>query len=116
MASAQHDALVDFLKEVPFFSEVEKPSLRELCKNSNQETFGKKGRIIEKGDQGDSMYVILKGRVKVHDKDHIFGSLSQGECFGEYALIDAKPRSVSVSAEEETTLLRIEASHFCINF
>ena len=112
MASVPQDELVDFLKEVPFFSEVGKTSLLQLCKNSNQENFGKNGRIIEKGDLGDSMYVILRGRVKVHDKAHVFGTLSQGECFGEYALIDAKPRSVSVSAEEETTLLKIEASHF----
>ncbi|MEZ4808944.1 MAG: sigma 54-interacting transcriptional regulator [Allomuricauda sp.] len=112
MTSTRLRELVDFLKEVPFFSEVEKVSLLELCRNSEEEHFGKTHRIIEKGDVGDGMYVILEGKVKVHDKEHRYGSLSKGECFGEYALLDQKPRSVSVTAEEDTTLLKIKSSHF----
>ena len=112
MTSTRLRELVDFLKEVPFFSEVEKVSLLELCKNSDEEYFGKNHRIIEKGEVGDGMYVILEGKVKVHDKEHRYASLSQGECFGEYALLDQKPRSVSVTAEEDTTLLKIKSSHF----
>ncbi|RIV42203.1 sigma 54-interacting transcriptional regulator [Flagellimonas pelagia] len=112
MTSAQLMAMVDFLKEVPLFSEVEKISLLELCKESKEELFLKNHRIIQKGEVGDGMYLILKGKVKVHDKEHDYGSLSKGEFFGEYALIDKKPRSVSVTALEETTLLKIEAAHF----
>lgn len=105
-------ALVDFLKEIPLFSEVEKVSLLELCKESKEELFLKNHRIIQKGEVGDGMYLILKGKVKVHDKEHNYGSLGKGEYFGEYALIDKKPRSVSVTALEETTLLKVEATHF----
>lgn len=114
MTDSTHDQRqwVDFLKEVTFFSEVSKPSLLQLCKNLKTEHFEKNDRIIEKGDVGDAMYVIFKGKVKVHDKNHLYIKLSQSDCFGEYALIDDEPRSASVTAEEDTTLLKIETDNF----
>ncbi|WP_051947501.1 sigma 54-interacting transcriptional regulator [Muricauda sp. MAR_2010_75] len=112
MTSTERNELLDFLSEVPFFSEVEKSSLLELSKTSELERYIKNNRIIEKGDVGDAMYVILQGKVKVHDKDHSYGFLSKGDCFGEYALIDEEPRSVSVTALENTTVLKITTSHF----
>lgn len=112
MTSARLMDLVNFLKEVPFFSEVDKASLLQLCKNGMEEQYPINRVIIRKEELGEAMYVILEGHVKVHDKDHVYGELHKGECFGEYALIDSKPRSVSVTAEEETLLLKIETTHF----
>lgn len=102
MTSARLMDLVNFLKEVPFFSEVDKVSLLQLCKNAVEEQYPVNRTIIRKGELGEAMYVILEGHVRVHDKDHVYRKLHKGECFGEYALIDSKPRSVSVTAEEET--------------
>ncbi|MBO0322335.1 sigma 54-interacting transcriptional regulator [Muricauda sp. CAU 1633] len=112
MTSTEQNELLDFLAEVPFFSEVERASLLELYKNSELEQYIANNRIIEKGDVGDAMYVILDGKVKVHDKDHSYGTLSKGDCVGEYALIDEEPRSVSVTALEDTSVLKIPTTHF----
>ncbi|WP_437394969.1 sigma 54-interacting transcriptional regulator [Flagellimonas lutimaris] len=112
MSNAKLLDLVNFLQEIPFFSEVDKVSLLQLCKESDEQLFGKDNRIIEKGEVGDGMYAILKGKVKVHDRNHLFGTLGQGECFGEYALLDSNPRSVSVTALEDTKVLKITSSHF----
>lgn len=112
MTSSQLMATLDFLGNVPLFSEVDKVSLLDLCKQSEEQLYMPGHRILDKGDKGDGMYVILKGKVKVHDKTHDYGSLSQGECFGEYSLIDQKPRSVSITALEETKLLKIGTDHF----
>ncbi|MEM9647371.1 MAG: sigma 54-interacting transcriptional regulator [Bacteroidota bacterium] len=109
--SDQHQ-LVDFLKGISFFSEVSKTSLMQLSKNLKQENFEINDAIIRKGDVGDAMYVILKGKVKVHDKDHLYIMLNENDCFGEYALIDDEPRSASVTAMEDTTVLKIETTHF----
>jgi len=54
------------------------------------------------------MYVILSGAVKVQEQEHLFGELSEGECFGEYALIDNKTRPASVTAQKATKVLAIE--------
>ncbi|WP_420322988.1 sigma 54-interacting transcriptional regulator [Flagellimonas sp.] len=112
MATTELNYLVDFLKSVPFFSEVDKASLLLLCKDAKTEHFGKNDCIIEKGAVGDGMYVILEGKVKVHDQSHLYSTLSPTDCFGEYALIDEEPRSASVTALEETTLLKIQPKNF----
>nr|WP_299389249.1 sigma 54-interacting transcriptional regulator [Allomuricauda sp.] len=104
--------LVEFLSGVTFFSEVSKTSLLQLCRNLKQERYEKGDSIIQKGEVGDAMYVILDGKVKVHDKDHLYIMLSEADCFGEYALIDDEPRSASVTAVKDTTLLKIGTTHF----
>lgn len=112
MTSSEQKELLDFLSEVPFFSEVERTSLLELYTNADSEQFVRDNRIIEKGEVGDAMYVILEGKVNVHDMEHSYGILSKGDCFGEYALIDEEPRSVSVTALEDTHVLKITTAHF----
>ena len=104
--------IVAFLLNVSFFSEVEEASLVRFCKDLSIEEFYNNEGIIKKGEIGEAMYVILAGRVKVHDNDHIYGHFSEGECFGEYALIDEKPRSASVTATTNTRVLKIDKTKF----
>lgn len=106
------DNLIQFLSDIPFFSEVSKESLRHLCDNITEEDFIKNEVIFKKNTIGNSMYAVLDGTVKVHDKNHIYDNLSKGDCFGEYALIDNETRSASVTAIEKTKVLKIERDHF----
>ncbi|MEM8845940.1 MAG: sigma 54-interacting transcriptional regulator [Bacteroidota bacterium] len=112
MAKLDTNELVDFLKKVPFFSEVDKAPLMQLCENTQLEYYDRKDCIIEKGDVADGMYVIVEGKVKVHDVGHVYSTLSSTDCFGEYALIDKEPRSASVTALEKTSLLKIRQKDF----
>tara|TARA_R110000796_G_scaffold252631_1_gene389270 strand:+ start:165472 stop:167325 length:1854 start_codon:yes stop_codon:yes gene_type:complete len=105
-------SLISFLSEIPFFSELSKQSLKKLCDNTTEETFIKNETIIKKGDIGDTMYAIVQGTVKVHEKDHIYDTLKSGDCFGEYALIDNETRSASITALEKTTVLKLDRPHF----
>ena len=104
--------LVTFLQNVSFFSEVSQNSLTQLCKNVIIETFGKNETIFKKGDVGDAMYVVLTGKVKVHDGTHVYDEFEANDCFGEYALIDNLNRSASVTALEKTEVLKIKQEHF----
>ncbi len=105
-------SLINFLVEIPFFSEVSKTSLQHLCNNVTEETYIKNEVIFEKDTAGNSMYAVLNGRVKVHDKKHVYDTLTTGDCFGEYALIDNETRSATVTAIEKTKVLKIEREHF----
>ncbi|PIA80344.1 hypothetical protein BFR04_16910 [Gaetbulibacter sp. 4G1] len=104
--------LVEFLSGIPFFSEVSKKSLKHLIENVKEEEYIKNENIFEKDTVGNSMYAIINGSVKVYEKNHIYSTLSKGECFGEYALIDNEARSASISALEKTKVLKIERQHF----
>ncbi|MFP2996442.1 sigma 54-interacting transcriptional regulator [Spongiivirga sp. MCCC 1A20706] len=104
--------IVSFLTQVPFFSEVEKRSLEYLAKDTQQQIFKKDQVVFEKNDIGDALYVIYQGSVKIHGEEHQYDILNKGDCFGEYALIDNKERSASVTAIKETVVFKIGRHHF----
>ncbi len=112
MDKLQLSKIIVFLSEVPFFSEVSEKSLMHLSEGLQITDFRKNATIFNKDDSGDSMFVILKGKVKVHENLHVFDHLSEKDCFGEYALIDNKVRSASVTAVESTQVLEIKRDHF----
>ena len=73
--------------------------------------------IMVAGDQTDSLYIILSGRLKVmmsdaEGKEVILSILGPGEFFGEMGLIDDSPRSASVLAIEPCELLSIAKRDF----
>jgi CRP/FNR family cyclic AMP-dependent transcriptional regulator len=83
------------------------PTARELAQRGQIRTYPKNTVIIGEGDSGDSMFVILSGKVKVYVSDlngreMILDHYGAGDYVGEMAL-DGKPRSASVMALEPTT-------------
>lgn len=81
-------------------SALEPPALRELAARGRIQSFRKEVVIIQEGDCGDTLYVILAGRVKVfatgdNDREVVIDVHGPGEYVGEMAL-DGGPRSASV--------------------
>lgn len=65
--------------------------------------------LFEKGERGTAMFVIAEGRVRVHDADLTLCSLGSSSVFGEMAaLAEQEVRSASITAEQDSTLLRLE--------
>ncbi len=112
MPALTEDLIIDFLSDVSFFSEVRPDSLARLVKCISQRTVRPGEQIFKKGDQGDSMFIIFDGHVRIHDDHHVYGTLSKNDCFGEYALIDQEVRSASVTASEPTTVFEIDRNNF----
>jgi CRP-like cAMP-binding protein len=73
--------------------------------------------IFQKDEAGSSMMAVLAGRVRIcsmsaDGKEVTLNVIRQGEVFGEFALLDGKPRSAAAIAAEETTLLVVERRDF----
>jgi CRP-like cAMP-binding protein len=66
-------------------------------------------RIVRKGEPGDAFYVILEGRARVTEVGKM---LAPGEFFGELALLDGEPRSLTVEAETDVLALRVGRTEF----
>jgi len=83
------------------------PFVRELASLGRVRTHPKNSVFITEGDSSDTLYVVLKGKVKVFVSDNeghemILDTHGPGEYVGEMAL-DGNPRSASVMTLEPTT-------------
>ncbi|MBI5219962.1 MAG: cyclic nucleotide-binding domain-containing protein [Bacteroidia bacterium] len=114
MDLSQHEIekRVSVLKVVSIFSQTSEDHLKEIAKLFSSVKFQADEKIFEKGDPGDSMYIISSGSVKIHDGTHVFITLFAEQSFGEFALIDAKVRTASATAVEEAELLRLDQRTF----
>ncbi len=103
---------VSIIKLVSIFSEVPAEVIAEIAAVSTQHSLPAGCTIISKGDLDFALYVIIRGKVKVHEGDHVFSTFSNNDYFGEYALIDSSPRSATVTTIEPTEVLRLDQALF----
>ena len=82
------------------------PLVRELASHGQVRAFAKNAVIINEGDNSNSLFVLLSGKVKIYSSDVsgreiIYDDHGPGEYVGEMAL-DGQPRSASVMTLEPT--------------
>lgn len=80
------------------------PGLRALAVRGTLRNYKKNSIIINEGEMGDSLFVLLQGSVKVFSTDQsgreiTYGDIQAGDYFGEMSL-DGGPRSASVMTLE----------------
>ncbi len=73
--------------------------------------------LFEEGESGDSLYVVISGRLGVYAKaaggsEELIAELVAGETAGEMALLSGEPRSATVVAMRDTELLRLSRKAF----
>jgi CRP-like cAMP-binding protein len=68
--------------------------------------------LFEEGAEGDSLFVVVHGKVAVRRGDVDVAVLGAGEVVGEMAILDEAPRSASAVAVEDADLLRVSADDF----
>lgn len=100
------------LKQVEIFAHVPASVMEEIARQIHISTFQSDETIINKGDKGNSMYIIFTGQVKVHDKEYVVATMKDGNFFGEFSLLDDEPRSLSVTAMVPTVTGTIEQKDF----
>ena len=101
-----------FLKSIELFSQIPGEDLAQVALVAAEETREAHEEIFREGDPGDALYLVLEGLVRVHRGDHEIAKLGERECFGEMAILDAAPRSATVTADGEVALLKIGREEF----
>ncbi|MEN9562884.1 MAG: hypothetical protein RIR73_1128 [Chloroflexota bacterium] len=100
------------LKSLSIFAETPDKALAELAELL-QEIFVQPGDVIvREGETGDSLYIIVDGKVEVVDDNRILNQLESRAVFGELSMLDSSPRTATVRALEETSLLRLDQVSF----
>lgn len=111
------DEIKNFLKQTHLFAEVTDNGLNKIS-NFVKENFYKKGEIIfNEGETGDTLHIIVKGRVKItkytqQGKIKILAILNEKDSFGEMALLTEEARSATVEAIESVITLSIAKKEF----
>ena len=92
--------------------------LRAVARSGTVERHKKGQRIIGRGGPGDSLYLILEGKVKVSTPEETtLANLSsedtlmdayEGDFFGEMSVLDHEPRSADVVAVSDVEVFRID--------
>jgi CRP-like cAMP-binding protein len=91
--------------------------LRRLAAGAAVLRHGAGETIFQKGDPGDSMMAVLRGRVKIctwssEGRELVLNIIDRGGLFGEIALLDGRPRTADAVAMEETELLVLSRARF----
>lgn len=103
---------VAILKQVSIFAAVGEETLAGVARLLAEVRVRAFEKIFDRGETGDSMYVIVDGRVRVHDGVRLLNYLGPREVFGEMAVLSSEPRVAAVTAVEESLLLRLDLEPF----
>ena len=68
--------------------------------------------LLVEDELGDSMYLIVAGRVSVSKGDRVIVELGERECVGEMAILDSEPRSATVRSLSPVRALKVEREDF----
>lgn len=91
------------------FGELGQEDIHDLKLTVQEISFPAKSVVFNEGDPGDGVYVIKSGSVQVstrvgHGDEMVFAKFSEGDFFGEMAIIENAPRSATATAIEDSIL------------
>ena len=93
-----HDTKVESLRRAPLFADLSKDELQQLAKVT-EDLEVEEGRVLcREGEPAQEFFVIIDGEVEVTRGGSAVRTLSDGEFFGEIALIEDIPRTATVTA------------------
>lgn len=109
-------AIRDFLRTQTFLEKLRAKDVISLLDQLQPHDFSAGEVVIRENASADVMYIVREGRLKVvrgaGENEVLLGRLSDGDFFGERALLTDKPRSASVVAETATRCFALSRQHF----
>jgi CRP-like cAMP-binding protein len=109
---------LDYLRALPPFKELSGERLNRLSQDLSVVGYPRGKIVFEAGDEGDAFYIIKSGIVRVFiqapdsGEKVVLSNLSEGDYFGEMALLTGGPRSASIETVSNVSLIRLERKAF----
>ncbi|HYX27274.1 MAG TPA: cyclic nucleotide-binding domain-containing protein [Pyrinomonadaceae bacterium] len=108
---------LDAIRSVPLFASLDDHAASNLRNLLRVREVPANAGLFRAGDDGDAMYLIESGRVRItitdEDKKQIvLAELAQGDFFGEMAIIDGKKRSADATVTEQARLAILSREDF----
>lgn len=107
----------NLLRRVPLFRGISDSELEALSDTATIQRFPKDARVIAADDEGDTFFLISRGRVKVglsgpDGREVILTILGPSDFFGDMSLLDGHPRSANVTTMSASDLLTLRRLDF----
>jgi len=104
------------LREIPIFADLPPEDLKLVAEIAHEEWYPQNTDIFHQGDEGNMMFVIVEGRLRVlKSMNGVEQELAQrgpGEFFGEMAIIESAPRSATLCTQTDVRVLAIDGEMF----
>jgi len=103
-----------FLKTIPLFEGLSLDDLLSVDEALGNDSYLAGEAIVGEGESGATLFILARGRasVRIGAEQKEVAQLGEGEFFGEMALFDDQPRSASIIALTDTTLLTLDRDRF----
>lgn len=107
----------ELLKNIFLFKDLDAEEVSQIINISEIKSFSKDQVIFEEGEEGDAVYIVIEGAVRVSKMIPGMGEenltiLGPGQYFGEMSLIEDAPRSATIIAHKDCSLLFIGKEDF----
>ncbi len=103
---------IDLLRRVPLFKDLESADLEQLAGAVRAQSFPPETNVVEIGEPGHSLFLIMEGTVQVlypaRSSDFELARLTEGDIFGEMAILNSMPRSATVRSVDSLKVLILE--------
>jgi serine/threonine protein phosphatase PrpC len=103
---------IEVLKQMPLFQHLSYKEIIRVLNVTEVREFSPGQEIIKEGAPGEEMFIVLRGKVRLHKNGAFITNLAAGSHMGEMALVDRGPRSVSATAEERSRVLSLRRREF----
>lgn len=108
-AALRGNAIFSFLTEV---------QVNELVQHSPVVLFAQAEPLIEQGAEGNSMFLLVRGRVEVRvtrdGATKVVSQLGPGDCLGEISMLTGEKRTATVAASDEVEAVEITHHAFSV--
>ena len=117
MPTKTTEMTLEALRSVPLFASLSDQAATELRSLLTENDVPSKTHLFHKGDTGDAMYLIERGKVRIsitdEDRKEItLAELAQGDFFGEMSLIDGRQRSADASVIDDARFAVLSRADF----
>jgi CRP/FNR family transcriptional regulator, cyclic AMP receptor protein len=102
-----------FLREVRLFKDIETPELTALGLSLRERSLRRGQVLFHEGEMGEEMFVVVRGSIVISKPvkervEQVLARMGAGDFFGEMSLFDRSPRSATVQADSDVTLLALD--------
>ena len=114
LSAQKFDVYVKFLKNVQLLVPLADYERKKIAEALEEVSFAAGHTVFHQGSEGDAMYIVYQGEVKILKDDQEVMRCKVGDYFGERALLTSEPRAATAVTASPVQLLKLDRNAFAL--